>query len=204
MKRLLSLVTLVLLLVFPALAQPRTVVCFGDSLTAGYGLDPAEAWPALLEERLNERDGAGSWRVVNAGLSGETTSGGSRRLSWILRGQVDVFILALGANDGLRGQPVEAMEQNLDSMLKRVRERYPQAQLVVAGMQMPFNLGPDYTSAFAAAFPKVAERHGAKLIPFLLEGVATRPELNLPDQIHPNPAGQRVVLENVLRHAFGT
>jgi acyl-CoA thioesterase-1 len=186
-----------LLLASACLGAPRTIVCFGDSLTAGYGLSPEQAWPALLQERLDARDGPGAWRVVNAGLSGETTSGGLRRLAWVLRGDVDIFILALGANDGLRGQPVDRMERNLAEMLQRVRTSHPQARLVLAGMMMPLNLGEDYTRSFAAAFPKVAGEAGATLIPFLLDGVATVPELNLGDQIHPNENGQKRVLETV-------
>jgi acyl-CoA thioesterase-1 len=177
---------------------PRVVIAFGDSLTAGFGLSPSEAWPALLEKRLNERDGAGSWRVINSGVSGETSSGGLRRVAWVIRQpRVDVFILALGANDGLRGQPLDNLERNLRSIVSHVRARHPEARIILAGMHMPRNLGADYADAFGAVFPRVAESEGIALIPFLLEGVAAIPELNLPDQIHPNEVGQRRVEENV-------
>lgn len=183
----------------PAVERVRTVICFGDSLTAGYGIDLADAWPSLLQKRLDERTAPGHWRVVNAGLSGETSSGGLRRVKWVLRQPADVFILALGANDGLRGQPVAQLESNLAAILSEVRKASPDAVLLLAGMQMPRNLGDTYTTDFGAAFPKAAKESGAHLIPFLLDGVATVPALNLGDQIHPNAEGQKLVLENVWR-----
>lgn len=189
---------ILLFLALPAFAQADgargAVVFFGDSLTAGFGLDPAEAYPALLRERI---EAAGPYRVVNAGVSGDTTTGGLRRVEWVVRQPVAVFVLALGANDGLRGQPVERMEENLDAILRAVRARHPDARLVVAGMQLPRNLGEGYYASFAAVFPRVAERHGAALVPFLLDGVAAVPELNQGDQIHPNAEGQRRVADNV-------
>lgn len=175
----------------------RTLLFFGDSLTAGYGLDPDEAFPALIQARLDER--GGGWRVVNAGLSGETTAGGLRRLDWVLRQPVDVVVIELGGNDGLRGLPVEQTRANLAAMVDRIRAHAPQAQVVVAGMQMPTNLGPDYTQAFAAIFPAVAHEKECALIPFILEGVGGVPRLNQPDQIHPTAEGHRIVAENVWR-----
>ncbi len=182
--------------------EPRTIVFFGDSLTAGYGLDNpgTDAYPALIQKNIDAKNLP--WRVVNAGLSGETSSGGLRRVDWILRQPVDVFVLALGANDGLRGISPELTRRNLQQIIDRVRSKYPEAKIVVAGMQMPPAFGDDYVRAFQAMFPAVARENDAALVPFLLEGVGGQPKLNLDDQIHPNPAGHRVVAStvwNVLR-----
>ena len=171
------------------------VVFFGDSLTAGYGLDPAEAFPALVQERIGER----GWddRVVNAGVSGETSSGGLRRIDWILRQEVDVLVLELGANDALRGTDLQLTAENLQGIIDRTRSRYPEVEIVLAGMQVPPNLGADYTEAFAALFERLAEANDAHLIPFLLADVGGVAELNLADGIHPNAAGHRRVADNV-------
>ncbi len=177
--------------------RERVVVFFGDSLTAGYGLDdPAsQAYPALIQQKLTA---AGlRWRVVNAGLSGETTSGGARRVDWILRQPIDIFVLALGANDGLRGIDVSVSRTNLQRIIDRVREKNPSAQIVLAGMMMPPTLGADYTREFAAIYPALAEKNRATLIPFLLERVGGVAALNQGDQIHPNPAGHAVIAETV-------
>jgi acyl-CoA thioesterase-1 len=175
----------------------RTIVFFGDSLTAGYGLnDPStEAYPALIQRKI---DAAGlHGRVVNAGLSGETTAGGLRRVDWVLRQPVDVFVLALGGNDGLRGINPTVSRANLQQILERVHSKYPQAKLVLAGMQMPPSLGPDFTRAFQEIFAEVAAKNEATFIPFLLEGVGGDAQLNQGDQIHPNAEGHAVVAENV-------
>ncbi|HQY05099.1 MAG TPA: arylesterase [Lacunisphaera sp.] len=178
-------------------AEPKTLLFFGDSLTAGYGLDPDEAFPALIQQKL---DASGlAWRVVNAGLSGETTAGGLRRLDWILRQPVDIFVIELGGNDGLRGIDPETSRSNLESMIRRIRERYPAIKIVLSGMQMPTNMGPAYTSQFAAMYPALAQRTAVTLIPFLLEGVGGVPELNLPDGIHPTAEGHKIVAETVWR-----
>lgn len=177
--------------------EPKTLLFFGDSLTAGYGLDPDEAFPALGQQKL---DASGlAWRVVNAGLSGETTAGGLRRLDWILRQPVDIFVIELGGNDGLRGIDPETSRSNLESMIRRIRERYPAIKIVLSGMQMPTNMGPAYTSQFAAMYPALAQRTAVTLIPFLLEGVGGVPELNLPDGIHPTAEGHKIVAETVWR-----
>lgn len=180
-------------------AEPiPTFLVLGDSLTAAYGLDRSEGWPALLENRLAA---AGrNWRVVDAGVSGDTTAGGRRRVSWLLRQPVDVFMVALGGNDALRGLPPEATEENLDAILQAVRRQRPTARLMIAGMLAPPNLGPAYEEAFAAVYPRVAQRHDAVLIPFMLEGVAGVPALNLPDGIHPNAEGQKVVEAHLWSH----
>src|SRR5262249_35496411 len=137
------------------------------------------------------------WRVVNAGLSGETTAGGLRRLDWILRQKVDVFVIELGGNDGLRGLAVEVTRHNLEAIIDHVRTKYPDAKVVLAGMQMPTNLGDDYTRAFAAIYPDVARTHQAILIPVFLESVGGIPELNQADGIHPTAAGHAKVAETV-------
>ncbi len=181
----------------PTRAEPRTIVFFGDSLTAGYGLeDPAtDAYPALIRKKIDAAHLP--WRVVNAGLSGETTSGGARRIDWILRQPIDVFVLALGGNDGLRGIEPGISRAGLARIMDRVREKYPSAQLVVAGMMMPPMLGADYTREFSALYPDLAKKYSATLIPFLLAGVGGNPALNQEDQIHPTPQGHAVVAETV-------
>lgn len=179
-------------------AEPvRTAVFFGDSLTAGYGLgNPgADAYPALIQKKI---ESAGlAWRVVNAGLSGETSAGGLRRVDWVLRQPADLFVLALGANDGLRGVPPAVTRDNLQQIVDRVRTKYPAARIVVAGMQMPPSLGPDFARQFAELFPAVAEKNGATFLPFLLEGVGGVEALNQGDRIHPNPAGHARIAETV-------
>lgn len=177
--------------------QGKAVVFFGDSLTAGFGLDPAQAFPALIQEKIKER--GWGFQVVNAGVSGETTAGGLRRVEWILQRPIDVFVLELGANDGLRGQPIEQAKQNLQAIMDKVRDKYPTARIVLAGMQIPANLGRSYVTQFREIFPELAKKNQVPLIPFLLEGVGGISALNLPDGIHPAPAGQKIVAENVWR-----
>lgn len=173
----------------------RTVLFYGDSLTAGYGIDREQAFPALIQARI---DSLGwDYEVFNAGLSGETSAGGLRRIDWILRQKVDVFVLELGANDGLRGIDLKDTRSNLQGIVDRVKAKYPDVVLVVVGMQMPPNLGPEYTAEFKGLYSSLAEQNGAALIPFLLAGVGDRPELNLPDGNHPTVAGHKVVAENV-------
>ncbi len=176
-------------------SDTKVILFFGDSLTAGYGLDPAQAFPALIQEKINAR--GWNFRAINAGLSGETTAGGLRRIDWVLQRPIDVFVLELGANDGLRGLPVEGAKQNLQAIIDRTKSKYPRVKVVLVGMQVPSNLGRDYTTRFRAIFPDLAAANSATLIPFLLEGVGGVPELNLPDGIHPTPAGHKIVAENV-------
>jgi acyl-CoA thioesterase I len=178
-------------------AETKSVIFFGDSLTAGYGVDPDEAYPALIQQKIDKQ--GLKWRVVNAGLSGETTAGGLRRLDWILRQPVDVLVIELGGNDGLRGIAPTTTRNNLEAMIARVRQRFPQVKVVLAGMQMPTNMGPEYTRAFAAIYPDLAQATEVVLIPFLLEGVGGDPALNLPDGIHPTPDGHKIVAETVWR-----
>jgi acyl-CoA thioesterase-1 len=175
----------------------RTIVFFGDSLTAGYGLDAPEreAYPALIQQRIEAAHLP--YRVVNVGLSGETSAGGVRRIDWILRQPVDVFVLALGGNDGLRGIDPAVTRTNLQGIIDRVRTKYPQAKIVLAGMQMPVSMGEHYTSAFRELYPALASENHLALVPFLLAGVGAMPELNQPDLIHPNARGQVKLADNV-------
>ena len=174
-----------------------TILFLGDSLTAGLGVQKEQAFPALVQEKIHAKNLP--FEVINAGLSGDTTVGGLRRLDWILQRKIDVFVLALGANDGLRGLPVAAMKANLQAIIDQVKAKNPQVKIVVAGMQMPPNLGGEYATSFQAAFVELAQTNNAALIPFLLAGVGGHLELNQSDQIHPTPAGHRVIAENVWR-----
>jgi acyl-CoA thioesterase-1 len=169
------------------------VVFLGDSLTAGFGLGEEQAFPALVGEELARR--GLPVRVINGGISGDTSAGGLERLDWLLAQQPDLVLVELGANDGLRGQPLEAIEANLRAILERARAAG--AEVVLAGMKIPPNYGPEYAAGFEAIFPKLAREQRVALIPFLLDGVAARPELNLPDGIHPNVEGQKVVARTV-------
>jgi len=186
-----------LVLAVPALATAdvRTLVFFGDSLTAGLGVDPDQAYPALIQRKIDAAHLA--WRVVNAGLSGDTTAGGLRRLEWVLRQPMDLIVVELGANDGLRGLKPEVTRANLQLIIDRIRTLRPGARIVLAGMQLPTNLGADYTGKFAAIYPDLAKRNDLPLIPFLLEGVGGHPELNQGDGMHPTPAGHERVADNV-------
>lgn len=167
----------------------------GDSLTAGYGVDPSEAYPALLQKKVDEEKLP--YEVVGAGVSGDTTAGGKRRLAWAMSRGADVLVIALGGNDGLRGIPVRETEANLRAMVEEARRKNGDLRIVIAGMRMPDNMGEEFTKAFAAMYPKVASELNVELIPFLLDGVGGVVELNLPDGIHPNPAGHRKVAETV-------
>jgi acyl-CoA thioesterase-1 len=171
----------------------ETIAVLGDSLTAGLGVALDEAYPALLQERLR-REGY-DYRVVNAGVSGDTTAGGLRRVDWVLRARPAIAVVALGANDGLRGLSVAAMRANLEQIVERFRAAG--TQVLLAGMRVPPNYGEAYGREFAAAFPAVARKTGAALMPFLLDGVAADPRLNQADGIHPNAQGQAVIAERV-------
>jgi acyl-CoA thioesterase-1 len=174
------------------------VLFVGTSLTAGYGLDgPELAYPALIQQRLDSlRSG---WRAVNAGVSGETSAGALRRLAWLLQGPVRVLVVETGANDGLRGQTLDSTRANLEAMVRRARAYDSTMTIVLAGMEVPPNLGPRYADRFRAMFRELAERERLVLIPFLLEGVGGVDSLNQPDGIHPNEQGQAAVARNVWR-----
>jgi acyl-CoA thioesterase-1 len=185
----------------PAASQPaattgkKRLLFFGNSLTAGYGVEPDEAFPALIGDKIDSLKL--SYEVINAGLSGETTAGGRSRVGWILRQPVDVFVLELGGNDGLRGLPLTATRENLQGIIDTVRARSPQAQIVLAGMQIPPNMGQAYATDFKAIYQEIATKNKLVLIPFLLEGVGGDRKLNQADGIHPTPAGHRIVARTV-------
>lgn len=175
-------------------SREKTILFFGDSLTAGMGLNPQNAFPALIQSTL---DSLGmDYTVVNSGLSGETTTSGKNRLNWVLNQNAHIFILELGANDGLRGIPLSETRKNLQFIIDAVREKNPETKIVLAGMQIPPNMGPAYTKEFRKIFPDLAEKNSLPLIPFLLEGVAGEPELNQADGIHPTIEGHKIVAEN--------
>ncbi len=174
----------------------KVILCFGNSLTAGYGLDDETTWwTSLLQERLDSLDM--NYKVVNAGLSGETTAEGAQRISWVLKQPVDVFVLELGANDMLRGLDVEKTLENLEAIIDKVRAKNADIPVVISGFLSPPNMGKEYEKSFNKIFPLLAQKYDAALIPFFLESVALDPELNLPDGKHPNAEGQKIVLENV-------
>ena len=169
----------------------------GTSLTAGLGLDPDSAYPAILQRKL---DSAGvRIRVVSAGNSGETSAGALRRLDWLLRDSASVVMIETGANDGLRGQDVDSTRATLRAIVRRVKASLPDAKILLAQMESPPNLGERYTTAFRAMFPEVAREEGITLVPFLLDRVAGVPEMNQGDGIHPNERGSKIVAENVFR-----
>lgn len=182
----------------------KRLVVLGDSITAGYGLDggTTEAYPALIQKKI---DAAGlAYSIVNAGVSGDTTAGGLRRVDWALgKDGADILLVALGGNDGLRGIPPEQTEKNLRGIIAKARTKNPEMKIIIAGMQMPDNMGPDYTTAFKAVFPKVAEAEKVVLIPFLLDGVAGDPKLNQDDRIHPTAEGQKIIAGKVWEHLKG-
>src|SRR5438094_4521821 len=178
-------------------AAGHTVLFLGTSLTAGLGLNPDSAYPQLIQQKIAAAHLP--FETVNAGVSGETTAGLLRRLDWLMRGNFDVVLIESGANDGLRGTPVATVKQNLRAVVSRIRSARPSARILVIQMEAPPNLGPDYTSAFHALFADVARENGAVLVPFLLDGVAGKRELNQADGIHSNQTGEHIVADNVWR-----
>ncbi len=180
---------------FPSPLQKKTIVFLGDSITAGYGVGRNEAFPALIQKKIEEA--ALPYEVENAGLSGDTSAGGLRRLDWILQRPVDVLVLELGANDGLRGLSPGVMQSNLQLIIDKVKAQNPFIKIVVAGMQMPPNLGSEFATQFQKVFADLAAGNDAVLIPFLLAGVGGHRDLNQGDQIHPTAAGHKVIAETV-------
>jgi acyl-CoA thioesterase I len=177
-------------------ARVGTILMLGDSLTDGYGLSRKSAYPALIEEKI--RASGMRYNVINAGISGDTTAGGLRRVdSYLTRGRIDVLVLALGINDAFRGVPLDQMRSNLQGIIDRVRAKNPDVRVVIAGMQLPEFGGDSYVRSFGLMFHELAEKNDAALLPYLLKGVGGDPSLNLPDRIHPNAAGMRVLAENV-------
>lgn len=182
-------------LLLAAALRAESVVVLGDSLTAGYGLAAEQAYPALLASALAADPATARWRVVNGGVSGDTSAGGLRRIDWLLRAKPRVVLIALGANDGLRGLPASELEANLRGIIAKVRAA--QAVPMLIGMRLPRNLGPEYGAAFEAVYPRLAAELQLPLLPFLLNGVAMDPRLNQADLVHPNAEGQRVVADHV-------
>ena len=173
----------------------QSILFFGNSLTAGFGLDPQLAFPNLIQEKI---DALGQeYTVINAGLSGETSAGGFSRIDWVMNQPFDIFILELGANDGLRGLPLESTRENLQGIIDKVKAKNPDIKIVLAGMMVPPNMGEDYSTEFVKIYPDLAKTNDISLIPFLLDGVAGNPDLNLPDGIHPNIEGHQIVAETV-------
>jgi acyl-CoA thioesterase I len=179
----------------------KTILFFGNSLTAGYGVGVDGAFPALIQNRLDSLELG--YKVVNAGLSGETTSGGLSRLEWVLNQKVDVFVLELGANDGLRGIPLTETRSNLQAIIDLVLEKNPETKIVLAGMQIPPNMGQSYTNEFKNIWTDLAKKNNIKLIPFLLDGVGGIPSLNQADGIHPTLEGHKILAENVWKVLVG-
>ncbi|MEY3644278.1 MAG: hypothetical protein RLZZ207_973 [Bacteroidota bacterium] len=176
-------------------APKKTILFFGNSLTAGYGIDPEESFAGRIQTRLDSLKK--EYRVINGGLSGETTAGGLSRLDWFLEEEPYLFVLELGGNDGLRGIALTETKKNLLAIVDKVRAKYPNTKIILAGMQIPPNMGQEYTEEFKAIYPAVAKEKNIELIPFLLEGVAGDPDLNLPDGIHPTAEGHRLVMETL-------
>lgn len=182
-------------LLLTAALRAESIVVLGDSLTAGYGLTAEQAYPALLGSALAADPATARWRVVNGGVSGDTSAGGLRRIDWLLRAKPRVVLIALGANDGLRGLPASELEANLRGIIAKVRAA--QAVPMLIGMRLPRNLGPEYGAAFEAVYPRLAAELQLPLLPFLLDGVAMDPRLNQADLVHPNAEGQRLVADHV-------
>jgi acyl-CoA thioesterase-1 len=173
------------------------ILFLGDSITAGYGLDVSQAYPDLIQKKIESN--RWNFKIVNAGQSGDTTAGGLARLDWLLKNKIDILVLELGANDGLRGFAVPQIKKNLQAIIDRTRVRYPNAKIIIAGMKVPPNFGGEYGRQFEAIFPELAKKNDAALIPFILQGVGGIRELNLADGIHPTAKGQQIVADNVWR-----
>jgi acyl-CoA thioesterase I len=181
----------------PASSQMKTILVLGDSLSAGFGLKSSEAYPALLAKKL--RAAGLNFQVTNASQTGGTTESGLERLPAHLKRKIDIFILELGINDAFRGVPVDQIQNNLQQMIDKVKARNPDVRVLIAGMQLPNYAADDYVFAFGKMFAELAAKNGGSLVPYLLDGVAGDPSLNLPDGIHPNAAGQKILAENVWR-----
>ena len=179
-------------------SKKKNILFYGNSLTAGYGLDEEASFPSLMQDKIDSLDL--NYRVINGGLSGETTASGLSRLDWFLEDQPEVFILELGGNDGLRGIPLEETRKNLNAIIAAVSKKFPSTKILLAGMQIPPNMGLEYAEEFREMYAEIAENQNIGIIPFLLEGVAGNPDLNLPDGIHPTSEGQQIVAQTVWKH----
>jgi len=176
-------------------SEDKVILFYGNSLTAGYRLAEEESFPSRIQAKIDSLNLG--YTVINGGLSGETTAGGLNRIDWILKQDIDVFVLELGPNDMLRGLDLKATEENLRGIISKVKDKFPDIKLVIAGMLAPPNMGEQYAEQFASIYPRIAEESGAGLIPFLLDGVAGEKDLNLEDQMHPNALGYKIVADNV-------
>ncbi len=194
--RILSFLILITFYSMTSFAQEKkTILVFGDSITAGYGLEPNQAFPAVLQEKI---DSVGlNYEIINGGLSGETSAGGARRINWVLQRKVDVMILELGGNDGLRGIDLSSTKQNLQTIIDNALEKYPGMEIIIAGMQVPPNLGIEYTQEFMNLYPELAEENDLMLIPTILDKVGGYDEFMLADQIHPNEKGHEIVAQTI-------
>ncbi|HAH49872.1 MAG TPA: arylesterase [Balneola sp.] len=175
--------------------EKKSILFFGDSISAGYGLEPQQAFPAIIQHKI---DSLGlNYEVINGGLSGETSAGGLRRINWVLQRDIDIMILELGGNDGLRGIDLSSTKGNLQQIIDRAKAKNPEMEIIIAGMQVPPNLGTDYTKKFQELYPELAEENNIPLIPLILDEVGGRDEFMQPDQIHPNAEGHKVVAETI-------
>lgn len=180
--------------------QKKTILFFGDSISAGYGIQPQQAFPAVIQDKI---DSLGlKYEVINGGLSGETSAGGLRRISWVLQRDIDIMILELGGNDGLRGIDLSSTKENLQQIIDRAKAKNPEIEIIIAGMQVPPNLGTDYTKEFQDLYPELAEKNNLTLIPLILDKVGGRDEFMQPDQIHPNEKGHKIIAEMVWGYLY--
>ncbi len=185
----------IFLLLISTSVMGQTILFLGDSLTEGYQLSKEEAFPALIEKELKKEHK--KIKVINGGVSGATSASGMKRMDWYLKAKPDFLVLALGANDGLRGMKVTETEKNLSNVIEKAQHRG--ITVILAGMKMPTNMGEPYRTQFENIFPKIAKKYSIKLIPFILEGVGGKPEFNLPDGIHPNPKGHEIMAKTILK-----
>lgn len=175
--------------------EKKTILIFGDSIAAGYGIEPQQAFPALIQNKI---DSAGmNYEVINGGLSGETSAGGLRRISWVLQRDIDVMVLELGGNDGLRGIDLSSTKENLQQIIDKALAKNPNMEIIIAGMQVPPNLGTDYTKEFQELYPDLAKKNNLPIIPLILDKVGGRDQFMQPDQIHPNAEGHQIVAKTV-------
>lgn len=175
--------------------ESKTILFFGDSITAGLGVDNSQAFPALIQDRL---DSLGmDYEVINGGLSGETSAGGLRRIDWVLQREIDIMVLELGGNDGLRGIELSSTKENLQQIINKVQAKYPEVKIIVAGMQVPPNLGTEYTRQFEVMYPELAEENDLPLIPMIMDKIGGDDELMQGDGLHPTPEGHKVIADTV-------
>jgi len=194
-----SILTIILLFSLTSVqaqnSEQKRILFFGDSITAGLGVDKSQAFPALIQQKV---DSAGlNYEVINGGLSGETSAGGLRRIDWVLQRKIDVFILELGGNDGLRGIELSSTKDNLQKIIEKVQQKYPDVKIILAGMQVPPNLGQEYTSEFENMYPELSDENDLPLIPMILDKIGGNENLMQGDGIHPTPEGHQVIAENV-------